>query len=196
MPTKNDAIEELYRSKDYNDCIGKMEPAHLRDDLKQEVVLALLETPDETFSQIRNIRHFAVRIIINMVTNKYHPFYKKFRQINIPYEIDPDKESAVPIDVGDDREAKELVEDLTLQAVKEIEFNDCGLAWYDAEMVRAYLKHRSFREMERVTKIPSTSCYHTVMKALRKLKDKAVVDAKPLFSKSELSYIQNGKGNY
>lgn len=196
--TKHDAIEELYRSREYNDCIEKMEPAYLRDDLRQEVVLALLETPEDTFKQIRNIRHFAVRIIINMVTNKYHPFYKTFRQVHICYETDQEKEipvAAKPEGEMEQRAEKELHEDLTLKAVKEIEFNDCGLGWYDAEMVRVYLRLKSFRAMQRETQIPATSCFHTVMKALRKLKDKAVVDAKPLFTKSELRFIQNGQNN-
>ena len=90
MATKNQIIEELYRSKEFNDCIGKMEPEHLRDDLKAEVALILLETPDTKIaglSEQGNLKFYAVRIILNLIQSKTSTFFKKYRSYFV--EIDP-----------------------------------------------------------------------------------------------------------
>lgn len=80
--SKNEIIEELYRSKEFNDCINKMEPEHLRDDLKAEVVLILLETEGAKIKALyeRNeLKYFTVRIILNLIQSRSSPFYKKYR---------------------------------------------------------------------------------------------------------------------
>lgn len=90
MATKNEIITALYESREFNECIGKMEPDHLQDDLRSEVMLILLETPEEKIKQLheRNeLKFYTVRVILNLIQSKSSPFYKKFRQ---PYaELNP-----------------------------------------------------------------------------------------------------------
>lgn len=94
MSTKNQIIEELYKSKEFNDCIGKMEPEHLRDDLRAEVVLILLETEEHKLLEIYNtgpngLKFYTVRIILNLIQSKSSPFYKTYR---MPiFELDVNK---------------------------------------------------------------------------------------------------------
>jgi hypothetical protein len=40
---KEQIIEQLYLSKNFNDCISKMQPIELQDDLKAEVILVVCE---------------------------------------------------------------------------------------------------------------------------------------------------------
>lgn len=89
MPSKNTIIEELYNSKNFNDCINKMEPDYLRDDLKAEVILVVCEMDDERLIEMyesKKLIYFVVRIIMNMIKSKTSGFYRKYRLIKI--EID------------------------------------------------------------------------------------------------------------
>jgi hypothetical protein len=74
-------------------------------------------------------------------------------------------------------------------AIEEID----SLYWYDAEMIRLYLKLGSFRAIQEYTDIPFISCYKNIKKSLATLKKKAIEKAVPLFSKEELLFIQNNK---
>lgn len=81
---KNEIITQLYNSKEFNDCIEKMEPEHLRDDLRAEVALILLETDEHKVlaihaSNINALKYYTVRIILNLIQSKTSAFYKKYR---------------------------------------------------------------------------------------------------------------------
>ena len=89
MPSKSNIIEELYNSKNFNDCINKMDPDYLRDDLKAEVILVVCEMSEERLYQMyesRSLAFFVVRIILNMIKSKTSGFYRKYRLTKI--EID------------------------------------------------------------------------------------------------------------
>ena len=89
MPSKSEIIEELYNSKNFNDCINKMDPDYLRDDLKAEVILVVCEMSDERLYQMyesKSLTFFVVRIILNMIKSKTSGFYRKYRLTKI--EID------------------------------------------------------------------------------------------------------------
>lgn len=89
MASKNTIIEELYNSKNFNDCINKMEPDYLRDDLKAEVILVVCEMNDERLAEMydtKKLIYFVVRIIMNMIKSKTSGFYRKYRLAKI--EID------------------------------------------------------------------------------------------------------------
>jgi hypothetical protein len=87
---KNEIVAELFTSKDFNDCIGKMEPEHLRDDLRAEVALILLETDERKLIDIYmggGLRYYTVRIILNLIQSKTSSFYKKYRLPVIELDI-------------------------------------------------------------------------------------------------------------
>jgi hypothetical protein len=83
--TRNQIIEDLFTGKDFNDCISKVNPKGLRDDLRQEVALFVCEIPEEKLIQLnerKELRFYVARTIFHFITNKYHPFYKKFRTVH------------------------------------------------------------------------------------------------------------------
>lgn len=192
--TKNQIIEALFKGKNFNDCIQKMEPDHLREDLKMEVALIVCEWPDEKIiglHQRRELEFFVVRVILNQIQSESSPFYKKYRQARLVYMEDPisgrtseENQEArhrhiasvnarvnvaqqVNTDEFEDRLAKETVED---KALSEIE----NLYWYNAELVKLYMIHGNYRAIEQHTGIPFVSCYHTIKKAFKELKQKAL----------------------
>lgn len=194
--TKNAIIEDLFVSEKFNEFIDKMEPAHLREDLKQEVALVLLEMPDENFALIRRVDYFAVGIIRNMICTKTSAFYKKYRHSNFIY-VDEwegdgmDRRLNVAVNKEEyslqDRLLKEELEDYTLSEID-------SLYWYDSEMIKLYMRLGTFRAIQEMTGIPHVSCFKTIKKALSVLKRKMSLPPHerptPLFSRSELNQIR------
>lgn len=167
MATKNQIIEELYKSKEFNDCISKMEPEHLRDDLKAEVVLILLETEEQKLLAINDagaLKYYTVRIIMNLIQSKTSLFYKKYRQQLI--EI---TDRFIAEDEGDiaERATREEIEE---RAMKEID----NLYWYNSGIVKLYLKHGNYRAIEEDTGIPYSSAYKTIQKSFQEIRQKVL----------------------
>lgn len=157
-----------------------MEPDYLREDLKAEVILILLETSDEKIQNLNangQLAYYAVRIIINQIQSNTSPFAKIYRQMiaSIDNEVFADQKTEYiknnPInEAGEtlmDRESRENMED----RINELAIDEINkLYWYDRDMVLAYKKHGSFREIEKHTGIPFSSCYHTIKKAMNTIK--------------------------
>jgi hypothetical protein len=181
------AIVALIQSKEFKQCIGKVEPEDLRDDLAAEVTLILLET-DPTkvvnMADANQLKFYAVRIIMNLAFSNTSPFYKKYRQRHHEFKenhllntgdhfLDDTSTQAIrhlqSLQVAaDDIEAtteQKLLEERALDAVD-------GLYWYDAEMVRLWMHLGNFRKMQTETRIPHTSCFKTVKKAIEEIKVK------------------------
>lgn len=163
---KNDIIQELYTSREFNECIGKMEPEHLRDDLKAEVVLILLEMEEKKIQKLherKELKFFTVRIILNLIQSKTSFFFKQYRQ---QYKEVSERHAYEEGDITD-REEKEGIEDRALCEVD-------NLYWYNKEMVLLYLKHGNYRAIEEKTRIPYSSAYKTIQKSLQEIKQKVL----------------------
>lgn len=192
--TKNQIIEQLFTGKNFNDCIGKINPAGLRDDLKMEVISRICELEETKVTLLHEkgqLEFYTVRIILNEIKNKYSGFSKKFIVPFDEYKETPAQrkkkklEHFVTIDDHDERLIREELEDY---AISEIE----NLYWYDKEMILLYLRHGTFRKIQEHTKIPYISCYKNIQKSLEVLRKKALGgDNKPLFTKEETNFIQN-----
>lgn len=212
MLTKNQIVERLFVGKNFNDCIRKMEPEHLQEDLKMDVIAIVCEWPDEKvikLHQENSLEFYVVRVILNQVKSKTSPFHKQYRSPVIPIEMhkagfkvgsdcreDGKRRTRfekaevnyqmTSVDDYEERLIREQAEDL---AIEEID----RLYWYDAEMIKLYLELGSFRAIEDRTGIPFISCYKNIKKSLGVLKDKAEGTYRPIFTKQERSFIQNNK---
>jgi hypothetical protein len=171
-----------------------MEPDHLRDDLRAEVVLILLETEEKKLIEIHEsspngLKFYTVRIIMNLIQSKTSLFYKKFRQHYIAIDIQQDYSGnnyvseikkvtraldKMSIDLqltqDEDHEEREAREDMEDKAMSEID----NLYWYNGEMVKLYLKYGNYRAIEENTRIPYTSAYKTIQKSLTEIKQKVL----------------------
>jgi hypothetical protein len=144
-----------------------MEPDHLRDDLRAEVALILLETDDGKLKEIHRsggLRFYTVRIIMNLIQSKTSLFYKLYRQqvVEITDKFIAGEEQ--------DLEARAAKEELEDKAIKEID----NLYWYNGEMVKLYLKHGNYRAIQEETRIPYTSAYKTIQKSFQEIKQKVL----------------------
>lgn len=168
MATKNDIIAELYESREFNDCIAKMEPDHLRDDLRSEVILILLEAPEEKIKQMherggQELRYYTVRIILNLIQSKSSRFYKQYRQQLA--EI-TDRFASEEQDMSE-RESREQLEE---KAMSEID----NLYWYNKELLQLYMQHGNYRAIQKITQIPHSSAYKTIQASIEQIKQKVL----------------------
>lgn len=164
---KNEIVAELYQSKEFNDCINKMEPDHLRDDLKAEVTLILLETEEKKLMEIHAagaLKFYTVRIILNLIQSKTSLFYKRYRQhvAELTDRFMADEEQ--------DFEERATREDMEEQVMKEVD----NLYWYNAGIIKLYLKHGNYRAIEHDTGIPYSSAYKTIQKSFQEIKQKVL----------------------
>lgn len=167
MATKNEIVTEVFNSKDFNDCIGKMEPEHLRDDLRAEVVLILLETDERRLIEIHasgGLKYYTVRIIINLIQSKTSLFYKRYRQQVAELT---DRFIACEEQDFEDRATREEIED---RAIREID----NLYWYNHDIIRLYMQLGNYRAIEEATTIPYSSAYKTVQKSIQIIKEKVL----------------------
>gem|GEM_PF-849360 len=192
--TRNQIIEKLYTGKNFNDCIGKMEPDHLREDLKMEVIAIVCEIPEEKIiglAERKELDFFVVKIILNQIKSNSSPFAKKYRQHLVEYnglhvngewenskqgrEFTKDEitfftkrsqaiEADFNIDI-EERELRELVEDMALEEIDR-EY------WYNKGLIHLYLKHGNYRAIQAETGIPYISAYKTIQKSFKNIKQK------------------------
>ncbi len=220
--TKNQIVSNLFIGKNFNDCIGRMEPAHLRDDLKMEVIAVVLEWPEERIIRYHNakaLEFFVVRVILNQIQSSTSPFYKKYRQFKLPFDSVSQRLADYFKEDGTGGMADDLYtkSDIQFMANHELRLNDSDgedsesrqsreeledftidqinhLPFYECEMVKLYMEAGSYRAMQAATQIPYPSCFKAVQKALSKLKKMAEIKkAEQIFTKEELLFIQNGK---
>ena len=144
-------IEQLYTSREVSDALSKITPVELQDDLKQECFMVLLELPDDIFADIRSLKFFFVRTMLNMIRSSSSGFYRKFRNYT---EFNKEVEDKADQDIID---AYPLLE---------------TLHWYERDLFLIYMKlDCNVRKVADFTKIPYMSCYKTidyVKKSLRK----------------------------
>lgn len=188
--TRDLIVEQLFVGKNFTDCISKMEPAHLRDDLKQEVILCVCEWPDEKVIRLYTdgvLDFFVARVIINHIQSAKSSFYKKYRQATVDlsdhYEnADHVRNIKEPQEYDEDhadRQTRELLEDLALDNINK-------LYWYDAEMLRLYMQLGNYRAIQKKTGIPFVSCYKNIQKSIAALRSMVSGENKAVFSRNEL----------
>lgn len=191
--TRDQIITALFKGKNFNQCIGKMEPEHLRDDLKMEVMAIVCEWTEERILGLYSrgeLEYFVVRVILNQIQSNTSPFYRKYRSVILGY-IEDVGDAAENLSTARQRHfanvvlrANEAMRTTTEEEIEERrereEAEERALAgvheldWYDAGMLQLYLKVGSYRGIEQETDIPFTSCYKTIQKAFKELKEKAL----------------------
>lgn len=163
MKAARQIIAELIESNELEQALNKAHP-RLREDLKGELSLILLETDPVrivTLYKNKQLKFYVVRIILNSLS-KYSPLYKKYRFMYNEFE-----DNNVMSDDHDSIFYRKQTEE---RALTEIE----NLEWYECEMTKLYLETGNYRDMQKKTHIPYSSCFHTVREAVKKIQNKVL----------------------
>lgn len=188
--TRDKILSDLFTSKEFIQCIAKMEPVELQEELKAEVALVLCEMNTEKLmglAERNELKYYTVRIIINQIQSKSSPFYKKFRKSPLTcklvitdferLDLNADQiheEGIKPVYVHLYNEMQKALhdnqkyDDRSDRAIAEIE----NLPWYDREMLKLYAEYGTYRKIEEITQIPWESAYKTIKKACKEIKSK------------------------
>ena len=143
-----------------------MQPASLRDDLRQEMFISLCNLSEEKFWGLHEnnaLKFYLVRAMLNMIrsTGMNQPFFKNFRaKFESIEEIDN-----IADQIDDRKDEKEKLFDLLDERRKD-------LCWYENTLLDQYVAS-NFNQMElhRKTRIPYPSIVKTISLIKNKLKD-------------------------
>jgi len=157
--TRAEILDKMYRDPDVADAIGKMEPAHLRDDLRQEIFTVLCELPEERLLGMHAqgwLKWFLVRTMLNMIKSDRSTFFNKFRR---------------GMDEWNERmEVKDQGEDATEETIEKMQEKMGELHWYASKVMELYADGGNIMKLSRETHIPYRSLLKTVSKTRRKLR--------------------------
>lgn len=182
VATRNEIITQLFSCKKFNDCLRKVRPMDIQDDLKSEVMLIMLQQPDGRIRKLHehgNLSFFAIRTMLNLISKSGTGFLRSFTTTHEP-------ESCIPVVVNEElngRVACEMKQDpvysLLLQ-IKQLAYqkhpsyvSNIQIGWYKQYILSLYMKLGSYRLIEKETGIPWESCYKTVRDTMDELKQLA-----------------------
>jgi DNA-directed RNA polymerase specialized sigma24 family protein len=167
--SRSQIIAELYESKEIASALRKMQPASLREELRQEMFVSLCSISDDKFWSIYNnngvggLKFWLVRCMLNMIysTSMNQPFFKNFRA---KFESIEGFDNLADVE-DNSKQEKELL-------FIKVEQNRKSLSWYEDRLLNTYMDLGfNQTEVSRRTKIP----YQSVVKAItiirKKLRD-------------------------
>lgn len=79
----SEIVKTIYNHPDICRLISKIQPESIRDDLRQEIAVSLLEQPCDKISSLfasNNLVRYAIRTCWLMATSPRSEFYKKYRR--------------------------------------------------------------------------------------------------------------------
>ena len=142
----------MYVDPDVEQAIQKMNPAELRDDLRQEVFMVLCEMDEERLMSMHHqgyLKFFLVRTMLNMIKSDRSTFYNKFRKPVVEWNERMDKH--------DEKE-----EDNT-ELIAKLNDRMSEIHWYAAKVFELYSQNgKNIMALSRETKIPYRSLFKTI----------------------------------
>lgn len=87
----NEIVKQIYTHPDINSLISKIHPESLRDDLRQEMAVSLLEQPCDKIASLfaqNNLIRYAIRTCWLMATSKTSEFYYRYRKRDITQAVE------------------------------------------------------------------------------------------------------------
>jgi hypothetical protein len=154
-------IEKLVKDNDYKAMCDQIAGSYA-DDLYQELVLVILEMPEEKLQHLNNtcLKCFFYRMAQLQFQSKNSAFYRKYLREN---ELIKKKGRDIQL-VNDSCFDAELMDKVDA-VMKE-------MYWYDADVLKLYAELGTVREVSEETGIPSRSIYNTVTTTKKLIKKK------------------------
>jgi hypothetical protein len=145
-------IEQLYRSDDLRECLARIQPPDIRDDVKQHVFTELLLKPETDILDLYQRGKF-VAYVAKMLVNMVRWERSSFRKLQ-------GRETALEsfADIAD-----EPIQEIIVVPLQK-------LYWYDAKMLELYAEHGSYRKVEAITGIEFSGICKTIKKARIEIK--------------------------
>ena len=159
-------IEHIYQDQEVNKLINKLDPAELREDLRQEFAIILLDYPCEKLLEVHDagkLTFFAIRILLNMATGTNGYFYRTYRRNRVIEERDYN--ATIESDTEYLRSAK-IAKDI-LDNKLLLDANEA----HEAIIFEKYVELRSCKKVAQYYGIPHLHVFQVVKKTRNQLKN-------------------------
>ena len=158
-------IEQLYRSKDLDECIRKTVRLDLQSDFKHELILILYDKSPELIQRLheaKQLTFYVVRIILNLVNQSRNIYHKTYINPAITYDNDKLKDKYEESENFEERLKKEEKELKILKAFDNLDsvFN----TFYYRRLIQEVAKTGGVRKASRATGIPRSSISDSIKK--------------------------------
>jgi DNA-directed RNA polymerase specialized sigma24 family protein len=169
--SNNEIINKYYNCPKLNKAINNISKnSPLTEDLKQELMLIILEYSNEKLNKIiegKYFHFFCVRILTNLFNSKSSHFYRKYKQHEFEL-IDGGFDVYQHNISNEDNVERKDIEDIKEIIIELLEDN--SFSWYDREIFLLYLNtHKSYAKLSKELNIPITSISTTISKTKRQL---------------------------
>jgi len=165
---KAQIIEAIYKDSAYRNVCRNIASPALFEDLFHEVIINLLNMPDEKIQQAKDkkyLKFLFVKIAHNSWNSKHSPFYRKYRHNDQTENIDLLKNLESNIDYDLERK-EDVYHFFTQDIIEKIE----ALEWYDQTLLKLYIDVGDFRKISVMTGIKYMSLRYNIKKTIKKLK--------------------------
>ena len=145
-------IEEIYRSEDLRECLSRIRPVEVQQDVLQHVFMELLEKDPELIIDLHT-RHQLKKYVVTMLFNSVkweRSSFNKMSSKEILFETFNDICEEQP--------------EVTLKVPLE------KIYWYDAKLLELYAEHGTYRKVAEITGLEFTGIFKTIQKAKKEIK--------------------------
>ena len=155
MQSAKQILADIYTSKEFEDMMTKYRHESLRDDMKQYIILQMLEKPETLIIELHNkgrLKEYICRVFWNTTRmSKYNKFTKEAKL----FEPLPGN-----------------VEEIESEAPDSLKIDLSGIYWYKARILEKYAEMGSYKAVSDDTGIPVSSIFRTVQQARKAYKQK------------------------
>lgn len=148
----NEIVESVYNNPDLLRLISKIKPESIRDDLRQEIAVSLLEQPCDRIEGLfreNNLLRYSMRVCWLMATSKESTFYRKFRRNDLVKAV----EYMRMVDLGPSvPESKGLIADKAVEILSSK--NETVYDDHEARIFNKYVEIGSARKVAQYYNIP------------------------------------------
>lgn len=158
-------IDQLYRNKDLNKLLQKIEPIDLQDDLKQELAIILLKYDCEKLKSIifdGKFIWFVNNILWNLATQSNNVFIRTYRKHDINKAIEYLKSL----------QSKELKGGIVADRHLEKKMQKSAKDAHEAIIFRKYVECRNMKEVAKYFNIPHKHVFIVVTNVKKELKER------------------------
>jgi DNA-directed RNA polymerase specialized sigma24 family protein len=153
---RTEILESLFKNRQIAETISKMNPDHIREDLKSELFCVLCELKEDRLVDMHErgfLVFYAIRTILTMAKSNRSTFYKKFRKENAELDVNL---TDIP-----DTDYEDFVGDV-MNAYD-------GLHFVEREILKAYSKLKSLEAVSRDTGVPLATVKRIMSNAKRRI---------------------------
>jgi DNA-directed RNA polymerase specialized sigma subunit len=149
--TARQIIEDLYRSDELRECLSRIKPVDIQEDLLQHCFLELLNKEESVILNLYKENRLN-KYVVKMMYNQFWQRNSDFNKLKSKEVYNNDFEHPTEI----------IKEEINVPLGK--------LNWVSEKVLVLYAEHKTYRKVGNITGIPYSTIFRMVKKAKKKIK--------------------------